>query len=240
MSLPVRKSLSAIGSVIYWPGDTAPRGGVVCLHGSEGGSAGWNDLNCAVLAASGFAAVAYRYTESRPFSPQPDIDNIPLEGTGAALTCLREVLAPHGCGIGLFGASRGAEQALLLVQLLPEEASPTLPDAVAVHSPPDATWPAFIVAISRRASRGRAIASVRPGHGAAGMSARAPAHRWRSSVSPIRSLSPKGRKTKFGATRWRADWLLGWSKPGSRRKSISSTVKIMCSARRLGTANGSY
>lgn len=145
MSLWVRKSLSSVGSIIYWPADAAPRGGIVCLHGSEGGSAGWNDLNCAVLAASGFAAMACRYTESRPFSPSTDIDNIPLEGTEAALTCLREALAPHRCGIGLFGASRGAEQALLLVQLMAEEASPALPDAVAVHSPPDAVWPAFIV-----------------------------------------------------------------------------------------------
>lgn len=51
-----------------------------------------------------------------------------------------------GCGVGLFGVSRGAEHALLLAQLLAEDEGAALPDAVAVHSPPDAVWPAFIVA----------------------------------------------------------------------------------------------
>ena len=146
MSLAVRQSLSSVGSVIYWPGNSAPRGGVVCLHGSEGGLAGWNHLNCALLAANGFASMGHHYTKNGPFLTHPDIDNVPLEGTEAALVCLREQLAPYGCGIGLFGASRGAEHALLLAQLLAEETSPALPDAVAVHSPPDAIWPAYIVA----------------------------------------------------------------------------------------------
>ena len=144
MSLAVRQSLSPVGSVIYWPGDNPPRGGVVCLHGSEGSFAGWNDLNCALLAANGFAAMAHRYSGDGSFWTRPDIDDVPLEGTEAALTCLREQLAPHGCGIGLFGVSRGAEHALLLAQLLAEEGSPALPDALVVHSPPDAIWPAYI------------------------------------------------------------------------------------------------
>src|SRR5918911_3406639 len=101
MSLAVRQSLSPVGSVIYWPGDNRPRGGVVCLHSSEGGFAGWNDLNCALLAANGFSAMGHRYSGDGSFWTRSDIDDVPLEGTEAALTCLREQLAPHGCGIGL-------------------------------------------------------------------------------------------------------------------------------------------
>jgi acetyl esterase/lipase len=146
MALGIRRSVSSTGAFIYWPGHAAPRGGVVCLHGSEGGLAGWNDLNCALLAAEGFAALAHSYTRNARWLTHPDIDDVPLDDTEAALMALRDELAPYRCGVGLFGVSRGAEHALLLAQLLVEDGSPVLPDAVAVHSPPDAAWPAFIVA----------------------------------------------------------------------------------------------
>lgn len=146
MSPAIRQSRSSTGTVIYWPGDTPPRGGVVCLHGSEGGFAGWNHLTCAVLAANGFAAMAHNYSRNFRYLTHPDIDDVPLDGTEAALLSMQTEMLPYGCGIGLFGASRGAEHALLLTELLMEEDSPAMPRAVAVHSPPDATWPAFIVA----------------------------------------------------------------------------------------------
>ena len=147
MALAIRQSVSSsTPAVIYWPGSGAPRGGMVCLHGSEGGIAGWNDLNCALLAANGFAALAHNYTQGARWLTHPDIDDVPLEGTETALMALRTELAPYPCKIGLFGVSRGAEHALLLTQLLAEDGSAALPDAVAVHSPPDEAWPAFIVA----------------------------------------------------------------------------------------------
>ncbi len=71
---------------------------------------------------------------------------MPLEGTVAALEAMRAEMAPFGCGVGLFGISRGAEHALLVAQLLAEDGAAEVPDAVAVHSPPDAAWPAFMVA----------------------------------------------------------------------------------------------
>jgi acetyl esterase/lipase len=118
----------------------------VCLHGSEGGHAGWNDLNCALFAAHGFAALAHNYSQNTRWLIHPDIDSAPLDGTASALAELRTELAAYGCGIGLFGTSRGAEHALLLAQLLGEDGFPDLPDAIAVHSPPDEVWPAFLVA----------------------------------------------------------------------------------------------
>ncbi len=140
----IRQSAASTRENIYWPAGT-PKGGVVCLHGSEGGWAGWNDLYCALFAAHGFAALARNYTQNARWLTHPDIDDVPLEGTQASFAALRQELAPYGCGVGLFGISRGAEHALLVAQLLAEDGCTDLPDAIAVHSPPDATWPAFIV-----------------------------------------------------------------------------------------------
>lgn len=151
----------------------------MCLHGSEGGWAGWNDLNCALFAANGFAALAHNYTLNPRWLTHPDIDDVPLEGTEAALAALRNELAAHGRGIGLFGTSRGAEHALLLARLLAEDGCPGLPDAVAVHAPPDATWPAFIVS------------DFQTGQPWAGDSQR-PAWSWRGSHERTRPGTPLG------------------------------------------------
>jgi acetyl esterase/lipase len=86
------------------------------------------------------------YTRNARWLTYPDIDDVPLEGTQAALAAMRAEMAPFRRGVGLFGVSRGAEHALLVGQLLAEDGCAEVPDAVAVHSPPDATWPAFIVA----------------------------------------------------------------------------------------------
>ncbi len=179
MVLSIRQSASSTRENIYWPGDGRPRGGVVCLHGSEGGWAGWNDLNCALFAANGFAALAHNYTLNPRWLTHPDIDDVPLEGTEAALAALRNELAAHGRGIGLFGTSRGAEHALLLARLLAEDGCPGLPDAVAVHAPPDATWPAFIVS------------DFQTGQPWAGDSQR-PAWSWRGSHERTRPGTPLG------------------------------------------------
>jgi pimeloyl-ACP methyl ester carboxylesterase len=146
MSLSIRLSLSRTGAMIYRPTGRAVRGGVVCLHGSEGGFAGWNDWNCALLAAEGFCALAHNYSPTSDLFRLPDIDDRPLEGAADSLAALRTELSGFGCGIGLFGGSRGAEHAMLLADLLAEEARAECPDALALHSPPDAAWPAFIVA----------------------------------------------------------------------------------------------
>jgi pimeloyl-ACP methyl ester carboxylesterase len=144
MPLSIRQTAASTRETIYWPSGT-PRGGIVCLHGSEGGWAGWNDLTCALFAANGFAALSRNYTQNAHWLTHPDIDNVPLDGTEAALAAMRSEMALSGCGVGLFGVSRGAEHALLLAQLLAEDGCTEMPDAVAVHSPPDTAWPAFIV-----------------------------------------------------------------------------------------------
>ena len=59
---------------MYWPFG-APRFGVVCLHGSEGGWAGWNDLYCALFEGHGFAALSRNYTKVMNWPTPPDIDD---------------------------------------------------------------------------------------------------------------------------------------------------------------------
>ena len=146
MPLSIRQSAASTGENLYWPkGDL--KGGIVCLHGSEGGWAGWNDLRCALFAADGFVALSHNYTLNARWPSHPDIDDIPLESTQAALAAMRQELEPFDCGLGLFGISRGAERALLLAQLLAEDGCAEAPDAIAVHSPPDETWPAFIASV---------------------------------------------------------------------------------------------
>ena len=145
MALSIRQTAASTRENLYWPSGN-PRGGIVCLHGSEGGWVGWNDLYCALFAANGFAAPSRNYTRIAHWPMPPDIDDIPLEGTVLALDAMRAEMAPFGCGVGLLGISRGTEQALLLSQLLVEDGCANVPDAVAVHSPPDVAWPTFLVA----------------------------------------------------------------------------------------------
>ena len=116
------------------------------MHGSERGWAGWNDFTCALFAANGFAALSHNYTINMRWPVHPDIDDVPLESTQLALAAMRSELAPFDCGLGLYGVSRGAERALLVAQLLAEDGCSEAPNAVAVHSPPDEIFPAFLVA----------------------------------------------------------------------------------------------
>lgn len=69
----------------------------------------------------------------------------------------------------MFGVSRGAEHALLLTQLLAEDGSAALPDAVAVHSPPMRLGLPSSLPIFRQVSLGRVIGSVPHGPGVENM-----------------------------------------------------------------------
>ena len=99
MSLSIRQTAASTGGNMYWPPGN-PRGGIVCLHGSEGGWAGWNDLSSALFAAHGFAALSHNYTKVMQWPTPPDIDDVPLEGTVDALNTMQAEMAPFGCGVG--------------------------------------------------------------------------------------------------------------------------------------------
>ncbi|GAA1308280.1 acyl-CoA thioesterase/bile acid-CoA:amino acid N-acyltransferase family protein [Saccharothrix xinjiangensis] len=94
--------------VLFEPVDGGPHPGVVVLGGSEGGL---HELDAALLAGHGFAALALAYfgVEGVP----ADLVEIPLEYFAPALDLL-------GDRVGLVGGSRGGELALLLGATFPQ------------------------------------------------------------------------------------------------------------------------
>jgi dienelactone hydrolase len=95
--------------LLFIPGTSGPRPGVLVVGGSEGGlptrKAAW-------LASHGFAALALAYFRYEDLPP--DLSRIPLEYFGQALAWMRqrpEILPDH---IAVVGTSRGGELALQL------------------------------------------------------------------------------------------------------------------------------
>jgi hypothetical protein len=79
------------------------------LHGSEGSRSGMIYRTAAILAAHGFLAMAFPYSNG---SNAEDIIDVPLDRTAEALSALRA----HGLvgnRVGLYGISRGAVEAQL-------------------------------------------------------------------------------------------------------------------------------
>jgi acetyl esterase/lipase len=142
----IQLSASPVEAIIYQPKHISPKGGIVLLHGSEGGSAKWIDVIAVLLAANGFLTMPKSYNKADALLTRPDIKNVPLEGTENALLYMRKLMNSYNQKIGLLGVSRGAEQALLISQLLSEENSLAMPDALAVHASTSKLKPAFILA----------------------------------------------------------------------------------------------
>ncbi|WP_461121544.1 acyl-CoA thioesterase/bile acid-CoA:amino acid N-acyltransferase family protein [Saccharothrix stipae] len=97
--------------VLFEPDDDQVHPGVVVLGGSEGGL---HELDAALLAGHGFAALALAYF-GVPGVPE-DLVEIPLEYFGTAL----EWLGARAGAVGVVGGSRGGEAALLLGVTFPQ------------------------------------------------------------------------------------------------------------------------
>ena len=118
------------GSRLFVRPDAVPAPGILMLHGSEGGSAPYIDDDARPLAEAGFAVVTFCWFGC---PGRPDrIYQIPLEHTLVGLAWLRASEAVGGRRVGLYGVSRGAEQAVLLASL-----APGAMNAVGVHAPSD-------------------------------------------------------------------------------------------------------
>ena len=124
------------GSRLFVRPDAIPAPGILMLHGSEGGSAPYIDDDARPLAEAGFAVVTFCWFGC-PGRPNR-IYHIPLEDTLAGLAWLRASPAVGGRHVGLYGVSRGAEQAVLLSSL-----APTMMDTVGVHAPSDTIVAAY-------------------------------------------------------------------------------------------------
>ena len=150
--------------------------GIVVLHGSEGGWAGWSDWQALLMAGNGFCTIALAYSRGGNAWHAGDIRDVDLDATEALLIWMRESGNTTG-KVGLFGTSRGAEHALLVTSLMAREDSMGLPDAVAVHAPSDAIVGAFI------------SEDYMPGSASPPLSTE-PAWRWRGASDSLRPHSP--------------------------------------------------
>jgi dienelactone hydrolase len=126
------------GSKLMVRPDAIPAPGIVMLHGSEGGAAGFIDEDGRRLAEEGFAVLSFCWFGC-PGKPST-IERIRLEDTVAAITWLRANDAVRGGPVGLYGLSRGAEQAVLLASLV---RNTSVIATVAVHAASDTVVAAY-------------------------------------------------------------------------------------------------
>lgn len=120
----VRAIYTPFKGVLFVPNDGKPHPGILLLHGSEGGLNSITKLEAQALAAQGYAAFAFCYAgcwtgaEADVYRPNHETIDVDLERTRDALTWLAKSEFVGGRKVGIYGVSRGAEQALLLASLL--------------------------------------------------------------------------------------------------------------------------
>lgn len=142
MTLKIIRRLIPDWGTTYGPPGDGPFPAIMILHGSEGAWSGWSHRNAVILAAHGFLAFPFGYSNGGNAWNAGEIINVSLDRTVDALAALR---AFHcvGAKVGIYGVSRGAEHALLLASLMARDSVNGPPDAVAAHSPPDVICGAF-------------------------------------------------------------------------------------------------
>ena len=145
MAYEVEYLPSPLGTLMFAPKGVAKAPGIVLLHGSNGQNSGWSFLQAFDFATEGFVAMPFGYDQGGDSWFAGDIHNAELAETAEAIRALRGDYRING-KVGLYGASRGAEHALLLVSLMSDDpaAQADSPDAVAVHAPSDFIVGAFI------------------------------------------------------------------------------------------------
>jgi dipeptidyl aminopeptidase/acylaminoacyl peptidase len=97
------------------------RGGVLTLHGSEGGGWGTHDRYAEFLACHGYSVLALDWCGSsdNKLSGVPnDVIDVNIDNVEAALRWLRDHESVRGKPVAVHGQSRGAELTLLLAVLL--------------------------------------------------------------------------------------------------------------------------
>jgi len=137
-----------LGSKLYVPNDGKPHPGILVLHGSEGGSLPYYQLEAQLLAAHGYSVLAYCWYNcaKNPLkTANESLENVDLNKTYRAFTWLKASPYVGNLKTAIFGVSRGAEQALILGWKTKAEGL-TVPDALVVHAPSDTVVMGFSVA----------------------------------------------------------------------------------------------
>lgn len=142
LALKIIRRLIPNWGTTYGPPGKGPFPAVMIFHGSEGAWSGWSHRNAVLLAAHGFLAFPFGYSNGGNAWNAGSIEEVPLDRSRDALAALC-AFAFAGEKLALYGVSRGAEHALLLTSLMAREGLTGLPDAVAAHSPPDVICGAF-------------------------------------------------------------------------------------------------
>ena len=124
------------GSVLFVPNDGKSHSAIVLLHGSGGGNSSNYKLDAQLLAASGFVTLAYCWWNcpSNLEKPDPFIKEVSLNKTLDAIQWLKSSKYVNGNNVGLYGYSRGAEQALLIASFTSQT---DIIQAVATHATSD-------------------------------------------------------------------------------------------------------
>lgn len=127
---------SGVKGVLYMPAGPVPTGGhpgLVSITGSDGGLGLVNEARSALLASHGYATLVLPYF-NYPGLPAT-LKNIPLEYFDAARVWLAGLADVHDTRIGISGASRGGEGALLIASHFPGFR------AVVASTPSGVVWP---------------------------------------------------------------------------------------------------
>ena len=128
MPLKIVRRLIPKWGTTYRPPGEGPFPAIMVLHGSEGACSGWSHRNAAILAAHGFLAFPFGYSEGGNAWNAGNITDVSLDRTVEALDALRD-FSFTGSRLGMYGVSRGAEHMLLLASLMARDGMTGLPDA---------------------------------------------------------------------------------------------------------------
>lgn len=124
------------GSAVYTTNSQDKKTAILRLHGSEGGSEYYGNIEASTLATQGFTVMTYCYFDcSRDINePRQTLKNVELVKIFDAIQWLRTLTTSNG-KVVVYGVSRGGELALILGSLASE--MNVVVDGVIAHTPSD-------------------------------------------------------------------------------------------------------
>jgi dienelactone hydrolase len=125
-----------VGSGVYTTNNNDKKTAILRLHGSEGGSEYYGNIEASTIATLGYTVMTYCYFDcNRAFyEPSQTLKNVEIAKVFAAINWLRSLPTSNGKVI-VYGVSRGAELALIIGSLS-KQFNVTV-DGVIAHTPSD-------------------------------------------------------------------------------------------------------